>query len=126
MSDSRSDTAPRRHGPARWALGLLPLALFAVTVLAYLLLVPASLVGTHCVMDGEASFGCGVLESAVIVGTVAAPFVLLVGAAGAVAGGVLWKLTLVTRACHQQGFALPRVPRRGSGTRAAPARFGLG
>ena len=54
------------------------------------------------------------------------PLVLVAGAACAVAGGVLWKHTLVTRACHQQGFALPRIPRRGSGTRAAPARFGLG
>jgi phenylacetyl-CoA:acceptor oxidoreductase subunit 2 len=43
---------------------------------------------------------------------------------GAVAGGVLWKFTVITKACHQQGFALPKVPQRGSGTRAAPARMG--
>ncbi len=46
----------------------------------------------------------------------------LAGAA-AVAGGALWKFVLVTRACHQQGFALPMVPQRGSGARAAPGRF---
>ena len=109
----------------RWIGHLLPLVLFSVTALAYLLLVPASVVGTHCVTDAEASFECVVLESAFTIGTVAVPVAFLAGAAGAVAGGVLWKLTLVTRACHQQGFALPRVPQRGSGLRAAPARFGL-
>lgn len=41
----------------------------------------------------------------------------------AVAGGSLWKYVLVTYACHQQGFALPMVPQRGSGTRAAPERL---
>src|SRR3990170_1328744 len=52
----------------------------------------------------------------------------LAGLAGAaaVAGGALWKFTLITRACHQQGFALPMMPQRGSGTRAAPARMALG
>ncbi|MSP97752.1 MAG: hypothetical protein EXR29_11120 [Betaproteobacteria bacterium] len=43
-----------------------------------------------------------------------------------VVGGVLWKFVLVTRACHQQGFALPMVPQRGSGNRAAPARLAMG
>lgn len=43
----------------------------------------------------------------------------------AVAGGALWKFVLVTRACHQQGFALPMVPQRGSGKRAAPQRLAL-
>jgi len=46
----------------------------------------------------------------------------LAGAA-ALAGGAYWKFSLVTRACHQQGFALPMVPQRGSGSRAAPARL---
>ena len=47
---------------------------------------------------------------------------MLAGLAGvaAIAGGALWKFTLITRACHQQGFALPMMPQRGSGTRAAP------
>ena len=49
----------------------------------------------------------------------------LAGAA-AVAGGVLWKFTVITRACHQQGFALPKLPQRGSGERAAPERLALG
>ncbi|MEK9723399.1 MAG: 4Fe-4S dicluster domain-containing protein [Rhodospirillaceae bacterium] len=40
----------------------------------------------------------------------------------AAAGGFFWKFMLVTRVCHQQGFALPRVPQRGSGAKAAPAQ----
>ena len=43
----------------------------------------------------------------------------------AVAGGAWWKFVVITRACHQQGFALPMVPQRGSGQRAAPARYAL-
>ncbi len=39
---------------------------------------------------------------------------------GAVFGGIWWKFAVITRACHQQGFALPRLPQRGSGRRAAP------
>ena len=46
----------------------------------------------------------------------------LIGGMMAVAGGFFWKFTLVTRICHQQGFALPKVPQRGSGAKAAPAR----
>ena len=46
----------------------------------------------------------------------------LAGAA-ALAGGALWKFTVITRASYTQGFALPRTPQRGSGTRAAPVRF---
>ena len=41
----------------------------------------------------------------------------------AVAGGALWKFTVITRASHQQGFAIPMMPTRGSGTRAAPPRL---
>ena len=52
----------------------------------------------------------------------APPFaVIVLGVAAALAGGVSWKTVLVTRACHQQGFALARWPRRGSGSRAAPS-----
>jgi phenylacetyl-CoA:acceptor oxidoreductase subunit 2 len=47
-----------------------------------------------------------------------------IGGAAAIAGGMLWKFFIVTRACHQQGFAMPLLPRRGSGKRAAPGRFG--
>jgi phenylacetyl-CoA:acceptor oxidoreductase subunit 1 len=46
--------------------------------------------------------------------------VLGLGAVAALAGGVAWKAVLVTRACHQQGFALAKLPQRGSGVRAAP------
>ena len=47
----------------------------------------------------------------------------LLGVAGAfaVAGGVVWKWVVITRACHEQGFALARWPQRGSGAFAAPA-----
>ena len=48
---------------------------------------------------------------------------LAIAGAGAVAGGALWKFAVITRACHQQGFAVPRMPQRGSGSRAAPARL---
>lgn len=49
---------------------------------------------------------------------------LAIAGASAVAGGVMWKYTVIVRASYQQGFALPRMPRRGSGNRAAPARTG--
>ncbi len=55
----------------------------------------------------------------------ASPAALVAAGLCAVGGGVLWKFSVVTRACHQQGFALPRMPRRGSGARAAPVRMGL-
>lgn len=51
--------------------------------------------------------------------------VLLAAGAGAVFGGVLWKLTVITRAAYQQGFAMPWLPQRGSGSRAAPYRAGV-
>jgi len=53
------------------------------------------------------------------------PAVYAVAGIGVLFGGWLWKLTVITKACHQQGFAVPRLPQRGSGTRAAPARMGL-
>jgi len=53
------------------------------------------------------------------------PVAFAIAGFGALFGGWLWKLTVVTRACHQQGFAIPRLPQRGSGTRAAPTRMGL-
>ena len=88
-------------GRMRWMGHLVPAALFAAAALAPL------------------------LASAAAVATPAILLACAAGAAGVVAGGALWKHTLVTRACHQQGFALPRLPQRGSGSRAAPARFGL-
>ena len=113
-------------GRMRWLRYLVPIALFAGTALAGLvLLVPAAAIGPQCTMVESSSPACGILESLVIIGTVAAPLALVAGAACAVAGGALLKFTLVTRACHQQGFSLPRVPQRGSGARTAPARYGL-
>lgn len=58
-------------------------------------------------------------------GAIAVILTAIAGAA-AIAGGLLWKFTIITRACHQQGYAVPMLPQRGSGQRAAPARFGLG
>ena len=52
------------------------------------------------------------------------PLVTTLAGLGAVAGGIMWKVTVITKASHQQGFALSKVPQRGSGTRAAPARMG--
>ena len=49
---------------------------------------------------------------------------IALGGAAAFAGGLLWKFVVITRACHTQGFALPKVPRRGSGNKAAPVSAG--
>ncbi len=54
---------------------------------------------------------------------------LLLGLGGAAVliGGALWKFTVIVSASYQQGFALPHMPQRGSGVRAAPVRLtGLG
>ena len=59
--------------------------------------------------------------------TLAAPFsgaLLAIAGVAAVTGGVMWKFTVITAACHQQGFAMPKMPQRGSGDRAAPPRLG--
>ena len=75
-------------------------------------------------MDCEGAL-CAVRTALVLFGLPGAAVALVAAAAFVIYGGVLWKYTLVIRACHEQGFALPRLPQRGSGTRAAPARFGL-
>ncbi len=46
-----------------------------------------------------------------------------VAGAAALAGGALWKFTVVVRASYTQGFKLSHMPQRGSGSRAAPARM---
>ncbi len=46
-----------------------------------------------------------------------------VGGLAAIAGGAGWKFWVILRAGHQQGFALPKVPQRGSGAYAAPPRL---
>ena len=48
----------------------------------------------------------------------------IIAGLAAVSGGAMWKFTVITRACHQQGFAMPKMPQRGSGDRAAPSRLG--
>ena len=58
--------------------------------------------------------------------TAASPVLAALAGLAAVAGGALWKFVVITRACHQQGFALPMLPQRGSGRRAAPTRLGMG
>ena len=110
-----------------WRLGrLAPAILFGVAGVAVLFLPLAAFVATRCVMAGDPMWwGCVVAVYGAGIADVGAPLALVAGAAGALWGGALWKHTLVTRACHQQGFALPRLPQRGSGSRAAPARFGL-
>ncbi|MBT3990006.1 MAG: dimethyl sulfoxide reductase anchor subunit [Rhodospirillaceae bacterium] len=39
-----------------------------------------------------------------------------------IAGGVLWKAVVITRACHMQSFAMGKMPQRGSGKYAAPLK----
>ncbi len=56
------------------------------------------------------------------IATVFSESLLAVAGVAAVAGGVMWKYTIIVRASYQQGFAMPKMPQRGSGTRAAPAR----
>lgn len=46
-------------------------------------------------------------------------FLALAGAA-AIAGGWFMKFTLIVRAAYHQGYALPNLPQRGSGSKAAP------
>ena len=109
-----------------WRLGrLAPAALFGVAGVMILLLPLAAGIAGYCVGDMMPRGGCVVAVYGAWVAGVGAPLALVAGAACALWGGALWKHTLVTRACHQQGFALPRLPQRGSGSRAAPARFGL-
>ena len=51
------------------------------------------------------------------------PLVLFPASVLTVAGGILWKFTVITRACHQQGYALPMMPQRGSGRRRIPSSW---
>ncbi len=61
--------------------------------------------------------------AALLVPATAGALALLVAGIGAVAGGILWKLVVILRASYQQGFALAKLPRRGSGSYAAPPAF---
>lgn len=62
----------------------------------------------------------GLLLLALALPAYGVPLTLLAGA-GVIVTGAVWKFALITRAGHFQGFALPKLPQRGSGTRAAPA-----
>ena len=112
-------------GRMRWMGRVVPGVLFATAAPVLFTSLPAMFVATHCAMDAETTWNCAIAEIIASAGLPVASLALVAGAACVLAGGALWKYTLVTRACHQQGFALPRLPQRGSGTRAAPARFGL-
>ncbi len=57
-----------------------------------------------------------------IVMTTSPAWVADFGGSLAIAGGVLWKAVVITRACHRQGYALAKYPQRGSGKFAAPAK----
>jgi phenylacetyl-CoA:acceptor oxidoreductase subunit 2 len=61
--------------------------------------------------------------AAALLGPGAPAWLIAVGGAAAVAGGAAWKILVITRACYQQGFALAKLPQRGSGEYAAPARL---
>jgi phenylacetyl-CoA:acceptor oxidoreductase subunit 2 len=49
------------------------------------------------------------------------PAAAALGGVAAMLGGALWKIALITRAAYHQDLALPKLPQRGSGRRAAPA-----
>ncbi|MEO7403808.1 MAG: hypothetical protein ABIU95_09090, partial [Burkholderiales bacterium] len=59
----------------------------------------------------------------VLVAPATAGALLPLAGLAAIAGGAFWKFTVIVRASYQQGFALSKMPKRGSGTRAAPARL---
>jgi phenylacetyl-CoA:acceptor oxidoreductase subunit 1 len=48
---------------------------------------------------------------------------MLTGAVAAIAGGAYCKFMIVARGGFQQGYAMPMLPQRGSGTCAAPVRL---
>jgi phenylacetyl-CoA:acceptor oxidoreductase subunit 1 len=64
-----------------------------------------------------------VLLAACLVAPGAAAWLLALAGAAAIAGGAFWKFSVIVRAGYQQGFALAKLPQRGSGARAAPARL---
>ena len=113
-------------GRMRWMGHVVPAMLFSAAAVAFFLVVPAAVAATHCLMDADDTWRCAIHVAVANAGVPGASAALIAAAVCVLGGGALWKYTLVTRACHQQGFSLPRLPQRGSGTRAAPARFGLG
>ena len=71
--------------------------------------------GLHAIGHGAAA-----LLFAAMLAWPGAPGAAIMAGLAAIAGGFFWKFGVITRACHQQGFALAKMPQRGSGTRAAP------
>ena len=54
---------------------------------------------------------------------VTTPASLALAGLAAIAGSAAWKFALIVNAGYRQGFALAKLPQRGSGTRAAPPRL---
>jgi phenylacetyl-CoA:acceptor oxidoreductase subunit 1 len=63
-----------------------------------------------------------ILFAIALLATTGPSIYLLVGGMTAVIGGIFWKYGMVVRAGFQQGYALGKLPQRGSGAKAAPAR----
>ena len=68
-------------------------------------------------LAGLIAFGMGQTGTRLAIG------VWLAGSVLAIFGGAYWKFMIVARASHEQGFAMPMQPHRGSGDRAAPPRL---
>jgi phenylacetyl-CoA:acceptor oxidoreductase subunit 1 len=71
---------------------------------------------------GHAAPGLLYLAALAMPAEYGAPLLALAGLLAA-AGGAIWKTAVILFAAYQQGFALPMLPGRGSGARAAPARL---
>ena len=118
--------------PAAWAVAALA-AVCAVLWRRYLATAAARGIGAPARRDlAAASPAVTVLGHAaplalclagLAAGGPAGAWLVAAGGIAAVLGGALWKFAVVTRACHQQGFAVPALPQRGSGARAAPPRL---
>ncbi len=74
------------------------------------------------VLHGLGHVGPAVLGLCVVAGIGPTPLVAALAGILAITGGFWWKFRLIVRAGYQQGFALPRMPQRGSGHHAAPER----
>ncbi len=83
------------------------------------------LASTTPILRGLAHAAPVLLYLPCLAGGAAAAWLAAAAGVAAFAGGALWKLVVILRACHVQGFALPMQPQRGSGKRAAPERFSM-
>ncbi|MFP6761740.1 MAG: DmsC/YnfH family molybdoenzyme membrane anchor subunit, partial [Rhodospirillales bacterium] len=87
-------------GVGQKSQNLLLASTFKIQFISYLL--PSILAMIFLVWGNEASW------------TLAAAGILVV------VGSINWKILLITKACHQQGYAIAKFPQRGSGRYAAP------